>query len=268
MAVKVITIDSERESAERLGFTTLTKAGDYAYKFDDDIVVRWGNSVWAYAREGRQHCEYKNIVNPAQAIRDNVAKCEALKKLARVVFVPAIYEKKVPSGVLAVIRPFEHAAGNGFTIVEGPCEVPRGTYGTRFLQTPTEYRVWFCGNQTMCGRRVKMKINEEQKYPCRSNWGYEFSGGVSMDLHRQTLLAAKTLGLDCGAADLLYYKGKYYFLELNSAASVDHRCVLNPLVPIIVMAITVVYRGIRHGWSPPISYPDAPALLAPKTDGR
>ena len=225
MAVKIITIDSERESAGRLGFDILTKAGDYAHKLDDHIVVRWGNSTWAYSKDGHQQCDYKNIVNPAQAIRNNVEKCEALKKLARVVFVPAIYEKKVPSGVLAVIRPFEHAAGSGFNVVEGPYEVPRGTYGTRFLKTPTEYRVWFCGDQTMCGRRVKMKINEEQKYPCRSNWGYEFSGGVSMDLHRQSLMAAKTIGLDFGAADLLYYKGKYYFLELNSAPSVDHRVV-------------------------------------------
>jgi hypothetical protein len=225
MAVKIITVDSEKESAQRLGFDTLTKGGDYAHRFDNHIVVRWGNSVWAYDREGRQHTEYKNIVNTAKSIRANVMKCEALKALAQVVFVPAIYEKKVPTGVLAVIRPFEHAAGSGFNVVEGPYDVPRGTYGTRFLKTPNEYRVWFCGDRTMCGRRVKMKINEEQKYPCRSNWGYEFSGGVSPDLHRQTLTAAKVIGLDCGAADLLYYKGKYYFLELNSAASVDHRVV-------------------------------------------
>jgi hypothetical protein len=224
MAVKIITIDSEKESAERLGFDTITRGGDYAHKLDNHIVVRWGNSVWAFTREGK-HCEYKNIVNPAQAIRNNVMKRDALKKLAQVVMVPAIYEKKVPTGVLAVIRPMEHAAGNGFNVVEGPYDVQRGTYGTRFLQTPTEYRVWFCGNQTMCGRRVKMRINEEQKYPCRSNWGYEFSGGVSMDLHRQTVLASRKLGLDCGAADLLYHRGKYYFLELNSAASVDHRVV-------------------------------------------
>ena len=224
MAVKIITVESEKESAERLGFDTLTKGGDYAHKLDNHIVVRWGNSVFAFDREGK-HTEYKNIVNTAKAIRANVMKCEALKALAQVVFVPAIYEKKVPTGVLAVIRPFEHAAGSGFNVVEGPYDVPRGTYGTRFLQTPSEYRVWFCGDRTMCGRRVKMKINEEQKYPCRANWGYEFSGGVSPDLHRQTLLAAKAIGLDCGAADLLYYKGKYYFLELNSAASVDHRVV-------------------------------------------
>ena len=70
-----------------------------------------------------------------------------------------------------------------------------------------------------------MKINEEQKYPCRSNWGYEFCDGISLELHHQTLMAAKKIGLEVGAADVLYYKGQWLFLELNSAASVDHRIV-------------------------------------------
>jgi hypothetical protein len=225
MSVVVITCGNEIESAERLGFRTTHVGGDYIKKYEKDIVVRWGNSTPAYSNDGTHHDEYAHVLNPAEYIRLNCNKLQSLKRLAMVVFVPAIYEKKVPTGTLAVIRPLEHAAGNGFNVVEGPYDVPRGTYGTRFLQTPTEYRVWFCGDQTMCGRREKMKINEEQKYPCRSNWGYVFSGGVSADLHRQTLLAAKTIGLDVGAADLLYYKGKYYFLELNSAPSVDHRVV-------------------------------------------
>lgn len=225
MSVVVITCGNEIESAERLGFKTTHVGGERVGKYEKNIVVRWGNSTQAYSNDGTKHAEYTNVLNPAEAIRKNCNKFQALKSLAMVVFVPAIYEKKVPAGVLAVVRPIEHAAGNGFKVVEGPYDIPRGAYGTRFLQTPTEYRVWFCGDQTMCGRRVKMQINEDQQYPCRSNWGYEFSGGVSADLHRQTLLAAKTIGLDVGAADLLYYKGKYYFLELNSAPSVDHRVV-------------------------------------------
>ena len=225
MNVVVITCGNEIESAERLGFKTTHVGGDYAKKYNKDVVIRWGNSTPAYSDDGCRTCEYVNVINPSDAIRRNCNKLQSLKLLSQVVFVPPIYEKKVPTGVLAVIRPLEHAAGNGFNVVTGPHTVSVGTYGTRFLQTPTEYRVWFCGNQTMCGRRVKMKVNEEQKYACRSNWGYEFSGGVSADLHRQTLMAAKVIGLDVGAADLLYYKGKYYFLELNSAPSVDHRVV-------------------------------------------
>jgi hypothetical protein len=49
--------------------------------------------------------------------------------------------------------------------------------------------------------------------------------GISKDLRNQTLLAAKKIGLEFGAADVLFHKGKWYFLELNSAPSVDHRVV-------------------------------------------
>lgn len=223
MAIKVLTIDSEYESACRLGFKTHTNLGDYAYKFDDDFVIRWGNSNWVYTRDGKRTADFKCVINPAGVIKQNCKKAEATKLLAQVVNVPTLYEKSVPKGVLAVIRPMEHSAGSGFSVQEGPLKIQPGTYGTKFLKTDAEYRVWFCGDRTMLGRRVKMKSNEDQTYPCRSNWGYEFCDGIALDLHHQTLMAAKKIGLDVGAADVLYYKRKWYFLELNSAASVDHR---------------------------------------------
>jgi hypothetical protein len=223
MTVNVLTIDSEYESACRLGYKTSTYMGDYAYKYDKDIVIRWGNSNWVYSKDGHRTEEFKNVINPAKAIKQNCQKAKSIKLLAQVVNVPTLYEKSVPKGVLAVVRPHEHAAGNDFQVRTGPFKIDPGTYGARFLKTDAEYRVWFCGNRTMCGRRVKMKINEEQEYPCRSNWGYEFCNGIAQELHHQTLMAAKKIGLDVGAADVLYFKGKWYFLELNSAASVDHR---------------------------------------------
>ena len=225
MAVKVFTIESERESASRLGYPTSTHMGDYAYKYDDDIIIRWGNSKYLYTKDGLRNADFKQVINPAKNIRTNCEKNKATKLLAQVVNVPTLYEKSVPKDTLAVIRPTEHAAGNGFCVKKGPFKIEPGTYGTKFLKTNAEYRVWFCGNKTMCGRRVKMECNEEQEYPCRSNWGYHFVNGISPELHRQTLIAAKKIGLDCGAADVLYFKGRWYFLELNSAASDYHRVV-------------------------------------------
>ena len=122
----------------------------------------------------------------------------------------------------------KHSAGAGFSVKEGPFDVIPETYATRYLDVTSsggEYRVWFCGNRTIAGKRVKMECNENEKYPCRSKWGYSFCDGISKDLRNQTLLAAKKIGLEFGAADVLYYKGKWYFLELNSAPSIDHRIV-------------------------------------------
>lgn len=225
MRVIVLTCESELESANRLGFPTFTYLSDRTNKTKDTIVIRWGNSQCAYDDRGIRNVEFKNVINRMECIRLNCEKANATRLLAQVVNVPTLYEKKVPAGVLAVVRPFEHAAGSDFSVQEGPFNIKPGTYGTKFIKTNAEYRVWFCGNKTMCGRRVKMKINEAQEFPCRSQWGYEFCSKIATDLHYQTLMASKKIGLDTGAADVLYYKNKWYFLELNSAPSVDHRIV-------------------------------------------
>jgi len=229
MNIRVFTIDSEIESATRLGFSTSSYLEDYVEKYDSDVVIRWGNSRWMSSRTSQgRYVDFKNVINPAKIIRQNCCKAEATKLMAQVVNVPTLWEKKVPTGVLAVVRPHEHSAGSGFSVQKGPFDVQKGTYATRYLDVTKEggeYRVWFCGNRTMAGRRVKMSCNEEQKFPCRSKWGYSFCDGISKDLRNQTLLAAKKIGLEFGAADVLFHKGKWYFLELNSAPSVDHRVV-------------------------------------------
>lgn len=229
MQVLVLTIDSEHESAEKLGFETTTYPGDYASKYNNKVVIRWGNSRWLYNDAGSRTADFKNVLNPAQCIRRNCEKANATKLMSLVVNVPTLWEKAVPDGVLAVVRTHEHSGGHGFSVQKGPFKVQPGTYATRYLdvtQEGGEYRVWFCGNKTMCGRRHKMQCNPDEKYPCRSMWGYTFMDGISKELHTATLLAAKKIGLEFGAADVLFYKGKWYFLELNSAASLDHRVVL------------------------------------------
>jgi len=228
MEVLVLTIDSEYESASKLGYKTSSYLGDYAHKFDNKIVIRWGNSRWLYDGTTTNKLDFKNVLNSAKAIRCNCEKANATKLMSRVVNVPTLWEKSVPKDVLAVVRPHEHSSGNGFSVRKGPFKVEYGTYAARYLDVTkegAEYRVWFCGNKTMCGRRHKMECNAEEKYPCRSMWGYTFMDGISRELHNATLLAAKKIGLEFGAADVLFYKGNWYFLELNSAASLDHRIV-------------------------------------------
>ena len=231
MEIIVLTIDSEFESASKLGYKTYGNyhtLGNFASKFDNKIVIRWGNSRHSYDGTGSKAVEFKQVLNPAEAIRLNCQKAKATKLMSQVVNVPTLWEKSVPKNVLAVVRPPEHSSGYGFSVKEGPFKVQEGTYASRYLDVTkegAEYRVWFCGNKTMCGKRHKMECNPEQKYPCRSMWGYTFVDGISKELHNATLLAAKKIGLEFGAADVLFYKGKWYFLELNSAASLDHRVV-------------------------------------------
>lgn len=224
MKIYILTTNSELESAQRLGYETSTVARNYAHHFDNYVMVRWGNSSWAYSRDGKRNIDYKNVINRAKFIKQNVEKHKSIKLLAQVVNVPTIYEKNIPKEVLAVVRPLQHASGSDFSVQKGPFKIQSETYGTRFIKTEDEYRVWFIGENTMCAKRVKMERNGPVgDYACRSNWGYKFADNVPIDLHYQTLMAAKKIGLDCGAADVLFHKNKWYFLELNSAASVDHR---------------------------------------------
>ena len=53
MAIKVFTIDSEYQSACRLGYPTFTFLGDVLHKYDDDIIIRWGNSSHVYDKNGK-----------------------------------------------------------------------------------------------------------------------------------------------------------------------------------------------------------------------
>ena len=226
--IKVLTIESERPSALRLGCgeeNTVIEA-DRLSAYENDVVVRWGNSkqVWIKSPSGleRPSPEFKRVINPRAAIRVNCNKPLALSRLARVVNTPKIWQPgdMVPTGVEAVYRADKHAGGEGFNVTAGPFVVREECYATAWIPSKTEFRVWFCGNSTMCG--VRWKRSEcTDRYPCRSLWGYDFKNKVPVALHTATLKAAAAIGLECGAADILYYKGEYYFLELNSAATID-----------------------------------------------
>lgn len=216
--VNVFTIESEFESAQRLGFPTYTSFKKTFEEHNKDVNVRWGNSGKIEDKTGRVR-DFDMVINPSSKIRDNCRKHEALKRMSKIVLTPKMYEKYVPDGSLVVVRPIEHAGGSDFSVKRGPLDLDYGyEYATDYIKTKTEYRVWFINGRTMCARRARSA--DKSEYPCRSEWGYEFCD-ISPILHEQTLKAANLIGLDAGAADILSKNGHYYFLELNSAPSVD-----------------------------------------------
>lgn len=229
--VKILTINSEFRSASKLGFPTF----EYL-DLDDDIVIRWGNS-YSFALGRRKEKEYSKVINPAKAIILNCHKLNALKKLNEVVSTPKIYTKRVPGKNLVLVRPVEHSNGTGFCVKRGPFRIDSEHYGTSWIETPEEYRVWFAWNKTLCAKRAQVVKDGDtyvrdpeavtQEYPCRSSWGYIFEEQVPVKLHEDTLKAARQIGLTTGAADILVKDGKFIFLELNSAPTVDDDLIKN-----------------------------------------
>lgn len=221
--IYVFTCESERASAEKLGFKTFVGNYHFTEQFKNDICIRWGlgADLLSSPKMGSKTKEFNRVINPAKAIQLNVEKDEALKTMSKVVNTPKIYSGKVPKNKLAVYRPTSHAGGKGFQVLRGPFEIGPDCYATQYLRTNNEFRVFFCGNKTICAKRVPNKRYVKSKYVCRSMFAYEFLKKTPKQLHNMTLKAAKSIGLETGASDVLKVGNRYIFLENNSACTLD-----------------------------------------------
>jgi hypothetical protein len=173
----------------------------------------------------------------------NCNKEAAHEKLSRAVTTPQRYYGNVPENTLAVIRPVEHSGGSGFTVVPGPKPVPSGHYAMKYIKTDKEYRVWYALGKMLVARRVPMRgtAQGDEQYPCRSEWGYTYRESGSLPvLEQQTDRAFQRMDLDFGAADVLWDETnrKWYFLELNTAPSLDHAPVLSLFTNVLSREVT------------------------------
>ena len=221
--LRILTIGSEVESAKRLGLPIhISKFKNNVEKFNNDIIIRWGNSNLQKSSR-RDSREFKNVINDSNSISKNCHKYLASVELSKVVKVPKLFETKVPNGLTVVVRPINHASGNDFKIKKGPINLNVGEeYASEFIDTDTEIRAWFINDKIIIAKRVPLSINNDENIKCRSNWGYSYCyKTVPEKLRKLVMAGAKVLGLEFGCADILVVKNEYYFLEYNTAPSVD-----------------------------------------------
>src|ERR1017187_2950786 len=97
--IQVLTIDSEHDSAKRLGYDTITDP-EYYEDYTNDLVIRWGNSSHIFDANYDTH-EFDKVINPREAIARNCHKNKAIKLIGSVVTAPTCWEEgeKVPAGV-------------------------------------------------------------------------------------------------------------------------------------------------------------------------
>ena len=224
--ILALTIPSEEPSVARLGFDRRTYIYDTIETFSKNnpntVIARFGNSVLPKKSNNPKDPkteEYPYVLNNSRAIWLNCEKHNALKVMSKVVTTPKLYEKTVPRNKLVVVRPHAHSAGSGFKVVRGPVKLNKFEYAIDYINSPNEVRVWFCGDSVMTATRVS-KRHAGEKFPCRSKWGYEFRK-TPTKLKKDVLKAAKAIGLDFGAADIIIKTNKYYFLECNSSPTID-----------------------------------------------
>ena len=210
----VLTVKSELPSAKLLGFDTFLEPEDIPENVYTTIL-RWGY--------GEPEEVYTSVLNAGPAIALNVRKYSATIKLSEVVKTPKVFIKSVPAGRY-VQRPFRHSKGVGFKLITGPIGLPTGHYASEVLTSDTEFRVWFSPKRCLAGLRVpitdEQSTENESPVPCRAEWGYSFRG-TPKELSDVVCRARDHIGLDYGAADIVMMAGVPYFLELNSAPSID-----------------------------------------------
>lgn len=217
--MKILTSENELESATKLGFNTYLSTDSF-WRYNTPLrepIVRWGCSKLIKDEE------FQTVANPASAIKLNCDKPLARRTLGEVVKVPVNFDAEIPANTVAVLRRRNHSAGSDFHLVQGPAIVPVDHYASEYIATDAECRVWFADGAVLCGRRVSNSPNAASQI-CRSNWGYRYTS-ISDTFGDLVLKAADKIGLQFGAADVLIKKTggvkEYYFLELNSAPSID-----------------------------------------------
>lgn len=226
--IVLFTIDSEYKSACRLGFDTYYYLYDHKIEdYDNFIVIRWGCGSNAVFKDGKE-ADFKNVINPVKSIQLNIKKKMALKKISECATTPKIFEKYVPKNKFVVYRPDNHSGGRGFKVNKGPFRIQKYFYATEFINCDREFRVFFCNNKTlMCRRITYNKDKMKEQFKCRSLWNYSFYKRVPNNLHEQIITAANKLKLEFGAFDILYKNGKYYFLECNTAPTLDNKLIVS-----------------------------------------
>lgn len=214
MRACTLTTTGNTISAVKLGLPVFGRASDVVVR-NWDAVLRWGNS-------SNLDGTVEHEINPSAAILRVCDKLESTLDMSEVVHTPTVYERMVPRGSTAVIRTMEHAHGEGFETHDGPYRIPTGKYGTQLIRTDREYRVWYAFGAMRCARRVSLNPGTDHAI-CRSKWGYQYMDTVFPILKTETEKAFTRMGLETGAADVLWVEAerKWYFLELNSAPAID-----------------------------------------------
>lgn len=230
MKTIVLTIQKDLKSASELGFETTTRLDGHTEDYDDCVVIRYGNSYFLRSVNG-YISDYKNVINSARSVRDNCRhKDFTLKKISKVVKTPQIWVcgDKTPEGKMVVYRPTKHTQGSSFKVVPGGFTVDPDFYATEWIDTDKEFRVWFVNNGNECqyviARRFSQIPEENNKqFKCRSMWSYNFIKKDKFEILKSKVkLISDALKIEFGAVDVLSKDGVYYFLECNTAPSIDY----------------------------------------------
>lgn len=190
-----------------------------------DTVINWGSSSLS--------CN-ANVINSPSAIYNAVNKLRAFRVMKEAgVSVPDFTQDKeeaydwLDDGYKVVIRhKLEGTNGEGIDVMKpGGGELPDAPLYVRYIRKDEEYRV-----HVFRGRVIdyveKRKRNGEEAHPYIRSYGNGWvfcRSGVELPsvVEEESIKAVAALGLDFGAVDVVYRKGKAVVLEVNTAPGIE-----------------------------------------------
>lgn len=244
MSVVVLTRPENAVSAVRLGYPVVHDASRIP---DGSVVIRWGDSQSSESRS------WAAVLNKRSVLQISTDKPAALRSLSRVVSTPRMFHSgdSLPRGKRYVVRPQTHSEGSDFSILEGGERVPSESHATELIENVNEYRVWFVREKYLVAKRVPRRSEGQSETDlCRSKWGYSFRDECFPKLAEEMAKARTAIPLDFGAVDVLWKTGdgdtpgKWYFLEFNSAPSLDHDRVLGHFQTHLSRVLESVQRAV------------------------
>jgi glutathione synthase/RimK-type ligase-like ATP-grasp enzyme len=195
--------------------------GSYSYPntLSNSLVIRWGS---------REEFKFSNstVLNKSRAIAGAGSKAWARdamfgkgiaipKKIT-----PANYKK----GSKIIVRPHQHSKGKDFIVIDNYQDLhkhynPTKYYYSEFIDKEREFRVHCAHGKVLC---VMEKPRPKDTNMLAWNLGKEPFEYVEWSKVNRTcialaLAAIKVLGLDFGGVDIIYKKGVYYVLEVNTS---------------------------------------------------
>lgn len=234
MGTIVLTRPENAKSAVKLGYPVCMERTGIPR---GSTVIRWGNGL------DPDTAGWAQVLNKASVMQISTDKPAALAALARVVATPKLYHQGdlLPRGARYVGRPASHAEGSDFNLIDlrGATRGVSVTddHATEYIEDTNEYRVWFVRNKYLLSRRVPLAAEgQSEDDTCRSKWGYQAIAEMFPKLKEEVTKARQAIPLDFGAIDVLWKEGdgtvahsvgKWYFLEFNSAPSLDTDRVLS-----------------------------------------
>ncbi len=195
-------------------------------------VIRWGNSY-------TQIDNGIDVLNNDKSLVMSTNKHSALEIMRNAnVSVPFTTTNKEVAGFLIesqgykfIGRTDNHQGGSGFVMLETKEDVMRdyqSSHWLKYQEIETEYRIHVFRDEIL---GVSKKISEGVEDRISNKFARNHENGWRLSLCRTEWIddgakniakqAVKSLGLDFGAVDIILSEGKYFVLEVNSAASLE-----------------------------------------------